>query len=319
MKHMNLRRMGWAARVVAYHAAYNALARHAPRVAATLQRLTRDTGRGRGREGARGADYFTAVFDDYVTIAREATSSKALFAGKRVLELGPGDTRAVALLTRIAGASGWEGLDPFDIQSRRTTYLDAIYTPVLKRRGEPRTASELLDGCVVHGSAASLLTNGRRFDVIVSRAVLEHVRDLGELFRVVSMVARDDAVWIHKIDLRDHGIRHRHPLDFLCFSDGAWNAMSSHIDLPNRERVARYLAVGNDVGLRTAWAASTHVIDEDAVESVRPSLAPRFRPAPAAELKVLGLWLVQVGQQHSAPARTLEPLGPAPHHLLSRY
>ena len=56
-------------RTFAYWGAYNALARAAPRVTAALQRWTRDTGRARGVTGTRAADYFEAVFRDYVTIA----------------------------------------------------------------------------------------------------------------------------------------------------------------------------------------------------------------------------------------------------------
>ncbi len=317
---MSISRSTWAVRTFAYHAAYNAFARVAPRAAMAVQRVTGDTGRG-GRRGARDtADYFNAVADDYEVVARASgVAERDLFAGKRVLELGPGDTRAVALLARARAATGWEGLDAFDIQSRDRRYVAAIYDAILERAGERRRASQLLEGCIMHTSARALGRGGRRFELVVSRAVLEHVRDLGALFASVAGVVTDDAVLIDKVDLRSHGIEHEHELDFLRFSERTWRAMSSHVDLPNRARAPAYLDLAESVGLRTIWAKTTHVIDASRAEAVRPELAPPFRESSASELAVLGLWLVQVGPRHPLAARATAPLGPAPHELLSRY
>jgi len=315
-----IRRTAWAARTFAYHAARNALARTSPRAFSALQRLTRDTGRGDECSGAAAADYFEAVVSDYSVIAEASGIAPrgTLFAGRRVLELGPGDTRAVALLARIEGAAAWEGYDAFDIQSRDARYLEAIYAPLVARRGAARDR-DWLDGCRMHTSASSLRRAGRRFDVVVSRAVLEHVRGLRGLFREVADVIHDDAVLIHKVDLRSHGIEHRHALDFLRFGERAWRAMSSHVDLPNRERASSYLTLAEDTGLSTIWARTTHVIDARAASSVARGLAPPFRAVPTEELRVLGLWLVQVGPRHPLAGRPLGALEPAPHERLSRH
>lgn len=319
---VSLGRPWWAVRTFAYHVAYNALARGAPQVSSAIQRLTHDTGRGCGRDGEAAADYFEAVLADYLTIAEVSGVGDAdLLRGKRVLELGPGDTRAFALLAHLEGASVWEGFDSFDIQSRSARYLDEIYAPILARRNAPRHAKDVLMAANVHTDARALLRGGRRFDVIVSRAVLEHARDLDALFALVSKVAIEDAVWLHKVDLRDHGIRYDHDLDFLRFSERAWHAMSSHIDLPNRVRASGYFTVAERVGLRTIWAATTHVLDADVAVAARTALASPFREMDARELSVLGLWLVQVGASHRLASRVLtaSALGPAPHDRLSRY
>ncbi|HEX4513403.1 MAG TPA: methyltransferase domain-containing protein [Polyangiaceae bacterium] len=302
----------WSARTMAYHAARNALARVSPRTYSAVQRLTRDSGRGDGCGGEAAAKYFRAVMEDYRVIA-EASGVGDAFAGKRVLELGPGDTRAIALLAKRAGARSWDGFDAFDIQSRDERYLDAIYRPLV---GDDIT--RLLDGCMMHASEEAL--RGRApFDVVISRAVLEHVRDLDGLFRVLASVVRDDAVLVHKVDLRSHGVERAHALDFLRFGDAAWRAMSSHVDLPNRERASRYLELAERVGLRTIWARTTHIIGREDAERAAPSLAPRFRGVSPDELRVLGLWLVQVGAKHPLASRPIEPLGPAPHDRLSTY
>jgi hypothetical protein len=155
--------------------------------------------------------------------------------------------------------------------------------------------------------------------VVVSRATLEHARDLARLFALVRDVTTDDAVLIHKIDLRDHGIRHEGPLDFLRFSDATWDRMSSHIDMPNRERGHFYLELGERTGLHTAWAATTHTIELDVARRARSSLAPRFRAMAPEELSILGLWLVQVGPRHPLAKRPRPELAAAPHERLSRF
>jgi len=297
---------------MAWHVTRNAVARVSPRAYSALQRLTRDSGRGDGCGGEAAADYFRAVMHDYRVVA-EASGAGDPFAGKRVLELGPGDTRAIALLAKQAGARSWDGFDAFDIQSRDATYLDAIYRPLA---GDD--AGRLLEGCIMHASPRAL-ERAAPFDCVISRAVLEHVRDLDGLFRVLAGVIADDAVLVHKVDLRSHGVEHAHALDFLRFGDAAWRAMSSHVDLPNRERASRYLDLAERAGLRTIWAKTTHVIGRDDAARAAPGLAPRFRAVSPDELRVLGLWLVQVGPKHPLASRPLEPLGPAPHDRLSAY
>ncbi len=326
---MSLGRGLWAAATVGYNVAYNTLARTAPGVAQALQRATGDTGRGKDCVGAAAGEYFLAVADDFQVIARHAgliPPGANLYHGKRVLELGPGDTRAVPVLATVRGATRAEAFDGFDIQSRDRAYLSAIYGPMLTLAGAPEKTGEALalhDACTMHTTAASLLAGGPRFDLVLSRAVLEHVRDLSGLFATLSQVVTPDAVMIHEIDLRSHGIEREHPLDFLSFSSGVWDAMSSHIDLPNRARAGEVLDVVASHGSAVLYAAASHRIEPEAVPAARARMAPRFAHLDDAELSVLGMWFVQVGPEHPAAAGARPPsvdaLPRAPREELSRY
>ncbi len=313
------------ARSAAVHALDNAVARAAPGLSAALRRMSNVTGRGEGREGEAAVDYFEAVAGDYDVIGAEAGVSRPgeLYRDRTILELGPGNTRAMALLARLADAAACEAFDPFDVQARRASYLESVYAPLLARHAPSLRANELLETCRVHTSERALRAGGARFDLVLSRAVLEHVRDLGALFRMLAAVTRPDAVLIHKIDLRCHGNRYDHELDFLAFPEKVYRAMSSHLDLPNRERAPTYLRLAEDAGLVTLWAASTHVIDPKEAEAARPRLSAPFRAMDARTLSILGLWLVQAGHAHPL-ARAARPLRiqdvrPAPHAALSAY
>lgn len=298
---MSLGRAAWAARTYAFHAGYNALMRGAPGVAQGLQRLTRDTGRAGTCVGRAAAEYFRAVADDFETIARHAGIEGSLYDGKTVLELGPGDTMGVSLVARLRGARGCEAFDAFDIASRDRAYLEAIYGPIVElegRDGGARAAWELLEACAHRTTPAALRAGGRRFGAVLSRAVLEHVKDLDALFALARDVADEDAVWVHEVDLRDHGITHGHPLDFLRFSERAWTRMTSHTDAPSRARASEYLALGARHGLTLVWGGVSHRATPAEVRAIKPELADPFRAMDDEELSILGLWLVHVGPAH---------------------
>ncbi len=321
----------WMGGVSGYLLSRNLAFKHAPSAANALMRLTNVSGRGRGRDGAAAVKYFRSVLGDYETIAEEAGlnakgEGASLWKGRNVLELGPGNTRTIALAARARGASSFAGWDAFDVQSRDHAYLDAIYGPMLDELGVDgglTRASQLLDGVAVHADAGSLrrAAGGKKFDLVISRAVLEHVRDLDRLHRELDLLLSDDAVLIHKVDLRCHGFRWNHELDFLMFPERLWRGLTTHIGEPNRKRYPEYLELGARYGFVPIYAASTHVIEPREVEGVRGALAEPYRSMDEDALRTLGFWVVQVRGSHPLASRgaVAPPLPPAPHARLGSY
>ncbi len=320
---LNPIKRAWMGGVVGYLLARNLAFKHAPSAANALMRLTNVSGRGRGRDGSEAIAYFEGVANDYEVIARKSglTTTESLFANKRVLELGPGNTQAIALLARAKGATRFAGWDAFDVLSRDQAYLKAIYEPLLANMNEPPSRIyELLDDCKIHGSFDAFESLAP-FDLVVSRAVLEHVRDLDVLYRDLAALTTDDAVVMHKVDLRSHGFQLTHDLDFLLFSERAWRGLTTHIGEPNRARFPRYLEVGRKHGFSAIYVASTRVISKEDASQIRPKLALPFRDMTGDVLSVLGFWLVQVKSKHPFASRAIEPktLDPAPHAELADF
>lgn len=296
---MKLRKLLWATRFLTVWTGRNLLRRASPRLSDMKLRWERASGRGVERSAEEAARYFRGVLSDYEAIARHAGlvgDAKSLFEGRTVLELGPGDTLSVGLLARAKGALAYEAYDPYDLGARDEDYLRDVYGALVE--GGSERARDLLRGATVHREASSLKAGGRRFDLVVSRSVLEHVDDLGALFATLSEVVKGDAVLVHKVDLRSHHNQHDHDLDFLLFPEGLYHLATSHVGMPNRVRASEYLKLAERAGLVTLWAARTHVIAADAVRAIQGELAPTFRAMPVEELQVLGLWLVQVGRDH---------------------
>jgi SAM-dependent methyltransferase len=302
----------WMVGVRAYLHARNALFGRAPDLGDALMRVTNVGGRGRGLEGDSGARYFHAVLEDYEFIAAHAgvvREPHELFRGRTLLELGPGNTRAVALLALSRGAHSWSGCDRFDVITDSEARLRPIYEPLLARVGEEPSmtrAAALLAGATVHRDPREFAAAGRRADLVLSRAVLEHVRDLDDLFASLREATTDDAVMIHKVDLRSHGFHLTNDLDFLRFSVGEWDAMTSNTGEPNRLRASDYLHLARRHGFAVAHFSAARTLPKSAVERVRPELAEPFASMSVDELAVVGIWLVLVREQHPLAATALQ-------------
>jgi hypothetical protein len=324
------RRAAWAVRSAAGHVAVNAVSRFSPRLFATAGRLLKKTGRGANLDGAAGAAYFRAVADDYESIARYAgvvAREGALFQGKNVLEIGPGDTRSVGLIVKCRGAATYDGLDEYEVLSRGPDYLRDLYGAIFEVEGDRggwSRAEALLAETGVHVGLDALRRAGKKYNLVLSRAALEHVQNIDNLFSALREVVSDDAVLIHKVDMRHHGVFFDHELDFLSFPERIYRHMASHDrGMPNRLRVPDYLDLGERYGLALVYAGSTHMITPERVHEIIARLASPWRKMPVEVLRVLGVWLVQVGRAHPLANGRRRPdvdsLRRAPIDRLSRY
>lgn len=157
------------------------------------------------------AGYALAVFDGHV--ARSGLSGRV--AGKTILELGPGDSVATAIIARAYGARAiLVDVGPF-AKPQPGSYRALVET--LRDRGldPPETRDlETLDD-VLAACDGRYLTNGLEslrklasgsVDLVYSQAVLEHVRkrEFLDVQREFHRVLKDDGVCSHQVDLTDH-------------------------------------------------------------------------------------------------------------------
>ena len=268
-------------------------------------------------------EYVDRVFADYVEYA--ALDAQAL-DNARVLEVGPGDSPGVAIKFLAAGAKSVVCLDRFrtrrDLEQQRAivgAIVEAL--PVNERarvegiigdleRNSDRLA--FIEGIAIEDAADKFPPHS--FDIIVSRAVLEHVKDPVRSLEVADQLLAPGGVQVHKVDLRDHGVftgRGLHPLTFLTIPEFAFALTRRHRGGVNRARRETYAVTLQRLGYDSRiW--TTHITgkaDEliphreqlepaDAVpaltlvEALRPRLARRFRTLPADDLIVDGIFFV---------------------------
>lgn len=270
-------------------------------------RLTGETGRGFSQESpTEMAAYFRACFDDYFAKLGVSTPDIPSFlTGKRTLEYGPGDLPGVALLMVAHGAEAVVCVDRFALVQLSKKNL-AVINGLLGTLSAGQRLRAL--SCFLHADdlAAGFNPNRIRYtidpsglsglhdeiDLVLSRAVLEHVNDLPATFADMHVAMKRDAIAIHLVDLKSHGMHQTNPLDFLTWPDYLWRLMYKYKGVPNRIRVASYLPILDQAGFEVILIEPTLLAEMADVNAVRPALAAPFRELTDEALRCLGFWLI---------------------------
>lgn len=280
------------------------IAHFAPRL---YVKLTGQTGRGAAQESAQEiADYFKQCFEEYFQVLQVAPREIGRYlARKRVLEYGPGDLPGVALLMVAHGAESATCVDRFPLISTSLKNIEVLRRILDGLQGDAR---ERAASCFARFDDPASGFNEQRIrylvrpsglsglrdatDLIISRAVLEHVNDISATFADMRDALCEAGIAIHQVDLKSHGLHRCNPLDFLSWPAHWWSRMYGHKGVPNRWRVNRYREVLAETGLRALVLKPTLLADKRDIEEVRPHLATPFLAVSDEDLSWLGFWLV---------------------------
>jgi SAM-dependent methyltransferase len=215
-------------------------------------------------------------------------------AHRVVLELGPGDSLATAVIARALGAKEVWLIDAGAFA--RTEMAPYIrLAAFLRERGlnPPAVASftrveQMLEACGARYETTGLEALRRlpdaHVDLVFSQAVLEHIR-LHEFDALVSEMRRvlmPGGVASHQVDLKDHLAA---SLNHLRFSDAVWESpfMARSGFYTNRLRLASIVERFEAAGFETQVDG---VRRWPAVPLPRRVLASPFRALPDHELTV---------------------------------
>jgi SAM-dependent methyltransferase len=245
------------------------------------------------RHGAMDeSGYALQVFDRHVT----ASGLTGQLEGLTILELGPGDSLATALIASAFGARAvlvdtgrWVGED---LGSYRAL------AHALSQRGlsppdltDSVSVDDLVQRCRAEYHTQGLrdlrLLRDQSVDFVFSQAVLEHVREreFVETMQECHRVLKPGALASHRVDLKDHlggGLNN------LRFSDDLWEkewfAASSGF-YTNRIRYGQMIDI-----FRGAGFAVVKVTTERFAGATTPcaAMAPRFRDLPSDDLLISG-------------------------------
>ena len=272
--------------------------------------------------------YIDGVFRDYLRYGRLHCSD---LRARRVLELGPGDNYGVALRFLACGAARVTLVDRFETR-RDQAHQARIYRALLDSLDERRRISigdaiRLAGGIefdhkrlqAMEGVAVEDLEENFEpgtFDLVVSRAVLEHVADPDTAMAAIDRVLAPGGLMLHKVDFRDHGMfstSGAHPLTFLTVPDPVYRIMSRNSGRPNRHLMDWYraklasldyearLLITRLVGMDGEVQPHAEGISLDSpdgrrtrelVRSIRPRLQPTFRELDDVDLGIAGIFIV---------------------------
>jgi len=277
------------------------------------------------------AGYARRVVADYLTYGAGGDTER--LKGKDVLEIGPGDNLGVALLLLAKGAhtvTCIDGFAPnFDADHNARIYA-AIYNGLsaeerervrdvitLQSDGTATVGGDRLlcrYGDPMDGSATPLKSES--YDIVISRAVLEHLGNLEIGWKNMVKSLRPDGEMWHKVDFRCHDLFGQiHPLYFLTVPDALWDVISRPDPTLNRLRLPTYreLAARDFRDLR---CYITHIVGEnefsphvetlvpgthyshlhlEMIRAIRPRLVKRFSDYSDEDLLVTGIFHVLRG------------------------
>jgi hypothetical protein len=269
-------------------------------------RLTGQTGRGALDDSPpEAADYFKHCFAEYFDILQVRSENiPAFLSGKQVLEYGPGDVPGVALLMVAHGAVSVTCVDRFPLLALSPKNIEIIELLLDSLSGEARLRAE--DCFLEKGRPSSGFSPRINYlirpsglsglcdavDLVISRAVLEHVNDLFSTFADMHKALRNGCLAVHEVDLKSHGLHRKNPLDFLTWPPHLWSWMYAHKGVPNRWRVNHYREVISATGFKELLMRPTLLAEKTDMAEVRPYLALPFKNITDEDLAWLGFWMV---------------------------
>lgn len=271
-------------------------------------RVTGETGRGRDvSPPAETARYFLTCVHEYMDVLRVPRTELAGFwRDRRIVEYGPGDIPGVALLLAALGAKSVLCADRFalvrfdEYQQRVIQALVDLLPDDSSRERlracfkEPgRFGSGLTATPISYAVTPSgLIGRDAIADIVISRAVLEHVDDLPATFRDMARALATSGCAVHKVDLKSHGLHRGNRLDFLTWPERLWSLMFSGKGAPNRLRVDQYRSEAARAGLAIDALEVCELATREEVAQIRPHLAQPFRALSDQDLACMSFWIV---------------------------
>lgn len=281
----------------------NQLARFSPKLYISL---TGETGRGEQQKHTHQiADYFIDCFHDYwAQLQLNDKQVKTYLKGKTILEYGPGDILGVALLMYAYGAETVHCIDQFPLShmsdenvSVYIRLLDSLSNIERERAGhafnEKGNPSSGFNPEIITYKITKkgLSDTSQLYDLIISRAVLEHVHNLEETLLDIKQCLKKNGLSIHKVDLKSHGLDRYTEFDFLTWPNIYYKLMYKHKGFPNRWRVNKYreLIDKSDLYLKNIYP--TGQIEQEKVNIIYPKISEELNPISIEELSWKGFWM----------------------------
>ena len=145
-----------------------------------------------GEDADRAVEYAIQVVD------RLEKRANIDWRGARVLEVGPGPDLATGGVILSRGATSYGAVDGFDNRGQAHAKLYERLSARLDFRVDPDALGFTLT------SFPGLDGLDGAYDIVISNATLEHLRDLGPFFRSLHRVTAPGPRMVHHVDAQTH-------------------------------------------------------------------------------------------------------------------
>ncbi len=252
----------------------------------------------------RSVEYTLNVVANWEKVLINYIGSKHSFDNKHVLELGPGPDLGTGFVVLALGAQSYTAIDKYELVSKTPDNFYKVLFEQLKGYPAYRKAKTALGQFQKRGfsdyfsytcESPFSLNNLplRKFDVLVSQAVLEHLDDVRKAFDTLRPTLSANAIMVHEVDIGTHTrwVRALDPLNLLRYSDTIYELLRFS-GSPNRLRMCDYQQILNQLGFKRVETRSLIVLSDRYVKKVKSSLYKTFRSYSDKELGVKSFHLL---------------------------
>jgi len=248
----------------------------------------------------RAGAYFTTADAELERYAWQATRNLTELLGGvkglHIVEIGLGDYLTSGFALLAAGAASYTGIDRFPgdytgaaakawykgIAAVWPRVFPALPWPAYLRAEDFPEAYP--DRVKLIAEPIERVRADRRFDVVCSYQVGEHITDIDAFARMNAELLTPEGLAVHRVDFAPHGCWfYYHKLTFLRFPGWLWRMMVSQRGAPNRKRHHEFRAAFERAGLQVELTNIEHFQLEQ-VDLTR--LHPRFQAMPRESLAV---------------------------------
>ncbi len=183
--------------------------------------------------------------------------------GKSICEIGAGDYLTSGLSILASGARRYTVIDRFpgdyfgetakfwykQIEDNwRRFYPEIDWDETLDAKNFPENSADKIE--IIKEPIETAQTT-RKFDVVCSFQVGEHVSDIDAFAEIHRRILRDGGIGLHRVDFGPHDcwFSYRDPMTFLRFPDVFWRLTTTNRGTPNRRRHHEFMAAFERAGL----------------------------------------------------------------------
>ncbi len=236
---------------------------------------------------------------------RELSGEADFFAGKKILEIGPGPDLLLGLLALESGARSYSAIDYFPVLSAPLSFyenlkkdlkapqalkaVDHVRSSLSENKpiGSPEIKYRILGIERLEGTKD-------KYDLIFSKDVLEHVDDLNSAFRAMRSALALGGRMIHKIDFQTHTsfIQDKDRLNFLRYSNYIYNNFVKFKGGPNRLRLPEVISLAKNNGFEIETIRIDKQMGADELKKSKRFLSEYYNNLADDDLLPLSAWII---------------------------
>lgn len=251
----------------------------------------------------RSVNYCFDVVSQWEKVLKDYTGKENPFSDRHVLELGPGPDLGTGIILLALGAKSYCAIDKHELASHASKEFYERLFEKIKHLPRVETARKVFLEFKETGSDRfsyiydenfrmdALESN--KYQILVTQAVLEHLREIKDVFTILRQKLSRDGLMVNEVDLSTHTrcLRDWDPLNILRYSYPIYHLLRFN-ESPNRWRMSDYESILNELGYKNLRTFPIKILDLDYTRWVRRYLSHPFRDYSFSDLQVLSFYLL---------------------------